>query len=257
MIKRYYAGAAALALFAGMAQADGHLMVAPGEGGFNWDSYNAFADANDFSGEQLTIFGPWLGPDAEALERVLEYFRDATGADVRYTGSDSFEQQIMVDAQAGSAPNIGVFPQPGLASDMAQDGFLTPLGDDAASWMSENYAAGPSWVALGTYAGEDGSENFYAFPYKADVKSLVWYVPENFEDFDYEVPETMEEFRALMDQMVADGETPLCVGLGSGGATGAPPAVVNAVVDALKDRGVSHIDMPLTPERVWRAANRP
>ena len=39
-------------------------------------------------------------------------------------------------------------------------------------------------------------------------------------------------------------------GAGEGGACGAPPAVVSAVCDAL---GVAHIDMPLTPERVWRA----
>ena len=222
MHKKLCSSAAALALLAGAAHAGGHLMVAPGEGDFNWGSYEAFAADHDYSGQQLTIFGPWLGPDAEALEKVLDYFREATGADVRYTGSDSFEQQIMVDAEAGSAPNIAVFPQPGLAADMAKRGFLTPLGDDAASWMAENYAAGDSWVALGSYAGADGAESFYAFPYKADVKSLVWYIPENFEDFDYEVPETMEEFIALMDQMVADGETPLCVGLGSGGATGWP-----------------------------------
>ncbi|MDB5569261.1 MAG: carbon monoxide dehydrogenase [Hyphomicrobiales bacterium] len=44
-------------------------------------------------------------------------------------------------------------------------------------------------------------------------------------------------------------------GAGEAGATGAPPAVVSAVVDALKDYGVKHIDMPLTPERVWRAIN--
>ena len=44
-------------------------------------------------------------------------------------------------------------------------------------------------------------------------------------------------------------------GAGEAGATGAPPAVVNAVVDALKERGVKHIDMPLTAEKVWRAAN--
>ncbi len=222
MTYKLYAGAAAVALLAGSAHAAGHLMVTPGDGDFNWASYDEFAAANDFSGQQLTIFGPWLGPDAEALENVLNFFREATGADVRYTGSDSFEQQIVVDSEAGSAPNIAVFPQPGLASDMAGRGFLTPLGDDAANWMSENYAAGDSWVALGSYEGADGTENFYAFPYKADVKSLVWYIPENFEDFDYEVPETMEEFVALMDQMVADGETPLCVGLGSGGATGWP-----------------------------------
>ncbi len=42
-------------------------------------------------------------------------------------------------------------------------------------------------------------------------------------------------------------------GAGEAGATGAPPAIVNAVVDALKDYGVRHIDMPLTPEKIWRA----
>ena len=42
-------------------------------------------------------------------------------------------------------------------------------------------------------------------------------------------------------------------GMGEGPTTGAPPAVVNAVVDALRSFGVSDIDMPLTPERVWRA----
>jgi alpha-glucoside transport system substrate-binding protein len=54
------------------------------------------------------------------------------------------------------------------------------------------------------------------------VKSLVWYIPENFEDAGYEIPETMEELKALTEQIVADGETPWCIGLGSGGATGWP-----------------------------------
>jgi alpha-glucoside transport system substrate-binding protein len=53
----------------------------------------------------------------------VAYFADATGAEVIYTGSDSFEQQIVVDAEAGSAPNVAVFPQPGLAADMAARGF--------------------------------------------------------------------------------------------------------------------------------------
>jgi len=42
-------------------------------------------------------------------------------------------------------------------------------------------------------------------------------------------------------------------GVGEGGAIGAPPAVVNAVVDALSPLGVVHVEMPLTAERVWRA----
>jgi carbon-monoxide dehydrogenase large subunit len=42
-------------------------------------------------------------------------------------------------------------------------------------------------------------------------------------------------------------------GAGEGGATGAPPAVINALLHALGDVGVHHIDMPATPEVVWQA----
>ncbi len=44
-------------------------------------------------------------------------------------------------------------------------------------------------------------------------------------------------------------------GVGEAGTIASTPAVVNAVVDALRPRGVHDIHMPLTPERVWRAAN--
>ncbi|MBJ7272205.1 MAG: molybdopterin-dependent oxidoreductase, partial [Ilumatobacteraceae bacterium] len=44
-------------------------------------------------------------------------------------------------------------------------------------------------------------------------------------------------------------------GIGESGAVGSPPAVVNAVVNALSSFGVEHIDMPVTPEKVWNAMN--
>ena len=188
-----YAGAATVALVAGAAHA-----------------------------EDVTVFGPWLGPDQETVEKVLAGFSAATGHNVSYVGSDSFEQQIIVDAEAGSAPNVAVFPQPGLAADMAGRGFLTPLKAGTGDWVRENYAAGQSWVDLGTYANADGADELYGFFYKVDVKSLVWYSPETFEDAGYEVPESMEDLKALTDQIVADGGTPWCIGLGSGGATGWP-----------------------------------
>ncbi|MCK8485042.1 ABC transporter substrate-binding protein [Aliiroseovarius sp. S2029] len=217
----FYASAAALALSTGMAQADQHLKFAPGEGAFSWDSFEALKSM-DLSGEEISILGPWLGPDKELIESVVHYFEEATGADVEYSGSDSFEQQIVIDAEAGSPPNIAIFPQPGLAADLASKGLLAPLPAETADWIRDNYAAGQSWVDLGTYAGADGNEALYGFFYKVDVKSLVWYVPENFEDAGYDVPQTMEELKALTDQIVADGETPWCIGLGSGGATGWP-----------------------------------
>jgi len=42
-------------------------------------------------------------------------------------------------------------------------------------------------------------------------------------------------------------------GNGELGTVGATPAIVNAVLDALRDNGVSHIDMPLSPQKVWAA----
>ncbi|WP_419909131.1 ABC transporter substrate-binding protein [Hoeflea sp.] len=217
------AAAGVIAISASTALADNHLVFAPGEGPFNWDNYNEWAaNAPDLSGQQVTVFGPWLVPEDGYFRNVLAYFADATGADVVYTGSDGFEQQIVIDAEAGAAPNISVFPQPGLASDLASRGHLYPLPESMGDWVANNYGAGDSWVNLGTYTNENGEKELYGFFYNVNVKSLVWYNPENFEDAGYEVPETMEELRALTEQIVADGETPWCIGLGSGGATGWP-----------------------------------
>jgi carbon-monoxide dehydrogenase large subunit len=50
------------------------------------------------------------------------------------------------------------------------------------------------------------------------------------------------------------GTNPLGVkGAGEAGAVGSPPAVINAIVDALAPVGVTHVDMPATPESVWRS----
>ncbi|TAJ37293.1 MAG: xanthine dehydrogenase family protein molybdopterin-binding subunit [Reyranella sp.] len=45
-------------------------------------------------------------------------------------------------------------------------------------------------------------------------------------------------------------------GCGEAGCAGALPSVMNAIVDALAGHGVTHIDMPVTPEKVWRVLNR-
>src|SRR5271165_4159976 len=42
-------------------------------------------------------------------------------------------------------------------------------------------------------------------------------------------------------------------GAGEAGSVGSPPAIINAIIDALSDDGVTHIDMPATPEVVWKA----
>ena len=222
MKTRRLASAAALAVLAGTAHAQ-DLKFPPGEDArFNWDSFKAFDEATNLDGQTLTIFGPWRGEDQVLVESMLAYFTAASGVKVNYSSSENYEQQIVIDTEAGSPPDIAILPQPGLIADLVRKGFVTPLGEDTQAWIAENYAAGDSWVSLGSYAGPDGAKSLYAFPYKIDVKSLVWYVPENFEDAGYAVPETAEELKALTERIVADGGTPWCIGLGSGGATGWP-----------------------------------
>jgi len=67
-----------------------------------------------------------------------------------------------------------------------------------------------------------------------------------------------EDFPDLVSELteVPAKTNPLGVkGAGEAGATGAPPAVIGAILDALKPLGIEHIDMPATPSRVWAAIN--
>jgi alpha-glucoside transport system substrate-binding protein len=209
----------AMALAAPALSAD--LKYKVGEGPMTWANFDELKKV-DLKGETLTIFGPWRGDDETHVQVVLEYFRQATGADVKYASSENYEQQVVIDTQAGSPSNITVLPQPGLIADLAAKGFMSPLTAADAAWMVENYGAGQSWVDIGTSKDKDGKSQFFGFSYKTDVKSLVWYSPENFKDAGYEIPKTMEEMIALSDKIVKDGGKPWCIGLGSGGATGWP-----------------------------------
>ncbi|TCS36162.1 ABC transporter substrate-binding protein [Reinekea marinisedimentorum] len=204
----------------GTAFSDGH-MVAKGTGGYSWDSLDKFENM-DLSGVTVTVTGPWLAPENGIFTSIMSYFEEATGADVQYTGSDSFEQQIVIDTQAKTPPNVAIFPQPGLAADLASRGLLSPVSSNVKNAVLNNYAAAQSWVDLATYKDNKGKDQFYGVFFRVDLKSLVWYSPDNFDDYGYDVPETMEDLLALSDQMVKDGNTPWCIGLGSGAATGWP-----------------------------------
>lgn len=73
---------------------------------------------------------------------------------------------------------------------------------------------------------------------------------------DYGLPraDDMPEMELAYFEDAPTAKNPLGVkGAGEAGCCGAPPAIVNAVIDALADEGVTDISMPLTPEKVWRA----
>ena len=72
---------------------------------------------------------------------------------------------------------------------------------------------------------------------------------------DYAIPRADElPSLSVTSRDVPSSTNPLGVkGAGEGGTVGAPGAVIHAILDALAPLGVTHIDMPATPERVWQA----
>jgi carbon-monoxide dehydrogenase large subunit len=72
---------------------------------------------------------------------------------------------------------------------------------------------------------------------------------------DYAMPRAESlSYMAVKSNPVPTKTNPLGVkGAGEAGNVGGLPAVMNAVIDALSPLGVRHLDMPCTPERVWRA----
>jgi carbon-monoxide dehydrogenase large subunit len=75
------------------------------------------------------------------------------------------------------------------------------------------------------------------------------------EFMDYAIPRAMD----IPDYVLGSTETPSpsnmlgVKGVGEAGTIGATPAIGNAVIDALSPLGIRHLDLPFTPENVWRA----
>jgi alpha-glucoside transport system substrate-binding protein len=164
----------------------------------------------------VTVFGVEDSEhEAGAMQDALTAFGEANGINIIYVGRRDFEQQINAQVLGGNPPDIGAFPQPGKLTQFARDGDLVPLPDDVVASVSEGWD--DSYLA---FTNVDGVQ--YGVPLKSDYKSSVWYVPSVWEEKGYEVPETLDDFFALVDEMIANGDTPLCVGIESGAATGWP-----------------------------------
>ncbi|HEX4982608.1 MAG TPA: ABC transporter substrate-binding protein [Ilumatobacteraceae bacterium] len=175
---------------------------------------------NQYEGKTVSLFSPVRNSenDPTAVEDFTSYFQpfmDCTGVTIEFQGSDQFETEINVRIQGGSPPDVIDFPQPGLLRTLATSGGLIPFPDNVAAHVTADMI--PGWPELGTVDGE-----VYGMPWRANVKSLVWYSPAMFEAGGYEIPETLGELTALSDQIVADGGIPWCAGIESGVATGWP-----------------------------------
>ncbi|MEE6281586.1 ABC transporter substrate-binding protein [Georgenia sp. MJ170] len=220
------AGMAAMGLMLGACGGADDLGGGGGGGGGDTDDETTtsadcadFEEYGTFDGETVTLFSSIREVEADQLQDTFDTFTECTGITVEHNGSGEFEQQVVVQAEGGNAPDLAVFPQPGLLARMVGDGHVVPAPDAVETKVDEGWTE--DWKSYGTVDGE-----FYAAPLMASVKSFVWYSPSAFEENGYEVPTTWDEMMTLTQQIAdehgSDTVKPWCAGIESGGATGWP-----------------------------------
>ena len=174
----------------------------------------ANAYAGEYDGTVVTMSGPFVDADQVLFEESVAAFEAATGIDIQYEGSKEFEASITIRVDGGDAPDIVDFPQPGLLANMVAKGQVIDLSTVIEpAWLEQNFSE--AWRNMAQIDGITAG-----IWTRANGKSLVFYPKAEFDAAGYEVPETWDELMALTETIAADGDTPWCIGIESGAATG-------------------------------------
>jgi alpha-glucoside transport system substrate-binding protein len=154
--------------------------------------------------------------EAESLQPIIDEEINADADyDAEIEASSDFEEQLQIRAEGGDL-DLAMLPQPGAVADAVENGAvsLEDLGFDIDE-LNDRFGE-----LLMSYVEVDGEH--YGLPSNVNLKSMIWYPKDNFDDAGYEIPETWEDLTALTNQIKDDGGTPWCVGFESGGASGWP-----------------------------------
>jgi alpha-glucoside transport system substrate-binding protein len=173
----------------------------------------AYADYLGNEGTEVEMYTTIVSPEADLFQESFAEFEECTGITINWNGSQEFEAQLPVRVEGGTAPDLAIFPQPGLLKKMVETGEMVAASAALAASVDANYT--PDWKNYGTVDG-----TFYAAPLGANVKSFVWYSPKTFADNGWDIPTTWAELLTLSDTIAETDVQPWCVGFGSGDATG-------------------------------------
>ena len=89
-----------------------------------------------------------------------------------YEDSKDFEAQVLVRIQSGNPPDVAIFPQPGLLSQIVNDtGAVKPLSEELEAFAKQYFP--DDWMNYGVV-----NDIPFGLPNNADFKSLVWYNPQ-------------------------------------------------------------------------------
>lgn len=215
---------------------------------------SAYSTYGKHDGKTVSVYSSIVDTEATNLELAWAPFEDCTGMTVKYEGSKEFETQIGVRAKAGTAPDVAIFPQPGLMTDQAKAGHLKAAPQTVSELVDKNWSA--DWKKYGTVDG-----TFFAAPMLANVKGYIWYSPQTFKDKGWEVPKSWDDMLTL-SKKIADDQAmkPWCAGFESGEATGWPgtdwieDVVLRAQGPEVYDQWVSH-QIPFNDPKIVDAFN--
>ena len=180
----------------------------------SWTRHSA--PTKPFNGKKVSIQTQWIGGEGTNFAASVADFATATGIDVQIDSiGSSHETVLKTRIEGGTPPDLAMLAQPTPVLAYAAAGKVI----DVATFMDAKPSSAtehPATIGLVT----EGS-NIWGIPYKADVKSTIWYPIKAFEAKGYTVPTTWDELIALSDKIVADGSNPWCISAGGpGDATG-------------------------------------
>jgi alpha-glucoside transport system substrate-binding protein len=175
----------------------------------------ALGSDKPYAGKSVNIQTQWVGGEGINFAAALADFAQATGITFKIDSiASSHETILRTRIEGGSPPDLAVLAQPTAVVAYGDAGKLV----DLATFMDVTKLNGEHSATIGpvTKGG-----HIWGIPYKADVKSTVWYPIKAFAAKGYTVPTTYDELVALADKIVADGSHPFCASAGGPGtATG-------------------------------------
>ena len=213
-------------------------------------------DTRPDTGASITVFGPYRGAEADRFADSVEEFTERTGVKIRYTGSADFVTDLgLRTGELNDPPDVAMVPQPGLVRDLADTGRILELSDEARAALAANYSS--EAMALGDI---DGTQ--FGVPFRANVKSLVWYRPSVFAARGWALPRSLDELEDLSARIQMGGEmAPWCLAIAAGTATGWPATdwtedLVLRLDGADVYNGWANGDLPFSSPEVSEAFDR-
>ena len=165
--------------------------------------------------DSVEIIGAIGATNAEGLQEEVARIAEETGIDVTYNTLPDFDTVIQSRVRGNNAPDIALFPQPGVLFDLAQGGNVQALDD----LVDVEAIAGELIPGVGEVGISPADDKTYGIPISINVKSVVWAPTPEFSDT-YEVPASHQELVELSEQIESDGTPPWCFAFEAQQATG-------------------------------------